>query len=59
MPFSTGHQLTLSKLFNFIFFIMSSQVVKMFAEALSVTGRKIEATSLFHYQKSPNRKATN
>lgn len=39
--------------------ITNLEVVKMFAEALSVTGRKIEATSLFHYQKSPNRKATN
>ncbi|KAJ7380436.1 hypothetical protein OS493_008894, partial [Desmophyllum pertusum] len=30
-------------------------VVKMFAEALSETG-KIDATSLFHYQKSSHRK---
>ena len=30
----------------------------MFAEALSETGRKIDATSLFHYQKSSQRKAT-
>lgn len=37
--------------------ITNSEVVKMFAEALSATGRKIEATSLFHYQKASNKKA--
>lgn len=38
--------------------ITNLEVVKMFAEALSETGRKIDATSLFHYQKSSQRKAT-
>ncbi|CAH3195811.1 unnamed protein product, partial [Porites evermanni] len=37
--------------------ITNLEVVKMFAESLSGAG-KIEATSLFHYQKSSKRKAT-